>query len=319
LQGSDGFRKLRIGADLGYTGDGSDLEVVVVAARVRFVSALIAVLAIAVFLVSSGSAGSKAGGQPQQQQLPTLYVYYTMNCTFAIFDDNNNPVTSIPPGSYQVFVTTPEMFKLVRPGGVGVDNIAANDFTGCKGWVQFQITGPGVSLFSTLESGCDAFLLLPSQTFKPGQTYVFQDLNQPALTRTTINVALTGTPPIPTKSPYDRLSGKGSTQKELAGSGAVQFRGTLGATLSAQGKPVLTSKGKPVSILKSGSYKFAITDQDAKGSFVLQRIKAGSGFKPNDLTGVKFVGKISKTLTLKAGRWAYSSGHGTAYNFLVTT
>ena len=284
------------------------------AARVRFVSALFAALAMAAFLVSSGSAGSKAGGQ---QQLPTLYVYYTMNCTFAIFDDNNNPVTTIAPGSYQVFVTTPEMFKLVRPGGVGVDNIAANDFTGCKGWVQFQLTGPGVNLFSTLESGCDAFLLLPSQTFKAGQTYVFQDLNQPAVTRTTINVALTGTPPVPTKSPYDKLSGKGSTQGELAGSGAAKFQGTLTATLSAHGKPALMIKGKPVSILKTGSYKFAITDQDSKGSFTLQRIKLGSGFKPNDLTGVKFVGRNSKTLTLKAGKWAYSSGHGTAYDFLV--
>jgi hypothetical protein len=296
---------------------GSDLEVVQMAARVRFVSALIALLALAAFLVSSGTAGSIAGGGQQQQQLPTLYVNYTMNCTFAIFDDNNNPVTSIAPGSYQLFVTTPEMFKLVRPGGVGVDNIAPNDFTGCKGWVQFQVTGPGISLFSTLDSGCDAFLLLPPQTFKPGQSYVFQDLNQPTLTRTTINVALTGTPPVPLKSPYDKLSGKGSTQTELAGSGAPKFQGTLTAALSANGKPTLMMKGKPVSILKTGSYKFAITDQDSKGGFTLQRIKLGSGFKPNDLTGVRFVGTNSRTLTLKAGKWAYSSGRGTAYDFLV--
>jgi len=286
------------------------------AARVRFVSALVAVLALAAFSVSSGSAGSSTGGV---QQLPTLYVEYTMNCTFSILDDNNHPVTSIPPGNYQIFVTTPEMFKLVHPGGVGVDNIAANDFSGCKGWVQFQVTGPGINLFSTLDSGCDAFLLLPPQTFKAGQSYVFQDLNQPAVTRTTLNVNLTGAPPVPTKSPYDKLSGKGSTQAPLAGSQNVTFQGTLKASLSASGKPTLTTaKGKPVSILKTGSYTFAITDQDAKGSFTLQRIKAGSGFKPNDLTGIKFVGHNSKTLTLKAGKWAYSSGHGAAVDFLVT-
>jgi hypothetical protein len=289
---------------------------VLIAVRVRLVSTLIAVLAIAAFFVSSGSAGSRASGQPA---LPTLYVNYTMNCTFSIVDDLGRPVNQIPPGTYQVEVSTPIMFKLVVPGGPGVDNIASNDFTGCKGWVQFQLTGPGVNLSTTLDSGCDAFYLLPAQTFKPGATYTAQDLNQPSVAHATFTTATSGTPLTP-KSPYGTISGKGISQADIAGSAAAQFRGTLGATLSAQGKPTLTTtKGKPVLILKSGSYKFAITDQDAKGSFVLQRIKAGSGFKPNDLTGVKFVGKISKTLTLKAGRWAYSSGHGTAYNFLVTT
>ena len=125
-------------------------------------------LAVAAALVPAGNAGSRDNAPTA---LPTLYVVYAMNCTFGIFDDQGHPVSSIAPGSYQVEVETPVMFKLVRPGGVSTDNIAANDFTGCKGWVQFQLTGPGVNIFTTLDSGCDAFLILPEQTFKPNSTY----------------------------------------------------------------------------------------------------------------------------------------------------
>jgi hypothetical protein len=284
--------------------------------RVRLISTLIATLAVATFFVSAGNAGSSASGQPA---LPTLYVNYTMNCTFSIADDLGRPVSQIPPGTYQVEVITPIMFKLAVPGGPGVDNIAPNDYNGCKGWVQFQLTGPGVNLSTTLDSGCDAFLVLPAQSFKPGATYTAQDLNQPSVAHASFTVATSGTPIVP-KSPYGATSGKGSTQTELAGSGAVQFRGTLGATLSTKGTPTLTTKGKPVSILKSGSYKFAINDQDAAGSFNIRRIKSdGSLFKADALTGVKFVGTHSPTITLKAGHWTYFSGHGTVHNFLVVS
>jgi hypothetical protein len=317
LQGSEGFRKLPVVAHLGYNGDDSDLEVVPMAVRVRLISTLIAVLAMAVFVAPTGSGSSRAGGAPAW---PTLYVNYTMNCTFSIVDDLGKPVTQIPPGTYQVEVVTPIMFKLVVPGGLGVDNIAPNDYTGCKGWVQFQLTGPGVNVSTTLDSGCDAFLTIPSTYFKPGATYTAQDLNQPSVAHATFTTAASGTPLVP-KSPYGTTSGKGSTQGELAGSENVVFRGTLAAALSAQGKPTLTtSKGKPVSILKSGSYKFVITDHDAKGSFNIQKIKAdGSMFRPDALTGVTFIGKHTPTITLKAGHWTYFSGHGTVYHFLVVS
>src|SRR5262245_40429075 len=89
-----------------------------------------------------------------------------MNCTFSIFDDNDRRVTSIAPGMYQIEVSTPTMFKLVVPGGPGVDYIAPNDYTGCKGWVQFQLSGPGVDLFTTLDFGCTAFQLLSAEDRK---------------------------------------------------------------------------------------------------------------------------------------------------------
>src|SRR5438067_400409 len=148
------------------------------AVRARRAVTLTAVLTAAAVLAPLGSAARQAGGAPA---LPTLYVQYTMNCTFGIFDDAGRPVNTIAPGNYQIEVETPIMFKLVRPGGVSVDNIPASDFTGCKGWVQFQLTGPGVNLFTTLDTGCDAFLVLPEQTFKANATYTAQDLNQPAV------------------------------------------------------------------------------------------------------------------------------------------
>ena len=39
--------------------------------------------------------------------LPTLYVDYTMNCTFTITDDAGKRISSIPPGTYQIQIQTP--------------------------------------------------------------------------------------------------------------------------------------------------------------------------------------------------------------------
>jgi hypothetical protein len=298
-----------------YHAEVPDVEVAVMAARIqsRAVWALIAMLALAVVLVPAGTAGSK----DEPAAMPTLYVQYAMNCTFTIVDDFGRRVSSIPPGTYQVEVSTPVMFKLVVPGGPGVDHIAANDFTGCKGWVQFQLQGPGVDLFTTLDSGCDAFLLLPAQNFRAGSTYTFQDLNQPAVTRTALSVATSGSAETPS-SPYSGWSGKSETIKDIVGSAIkrIAFRGTLDASLSPTGKPTLKKQGKSVSTLRSGRYKFQITDRDAKGGFTIQ----GVGKKASKtLTTADFVGKKSVSVTLSPGRWTFYSGLGKVnYYFLVT-
>ena len=280
------------------------------AVRVRRALTLTAVLAAAAVLAPLGSASRYAGGAPA---LPTLYVQYTMNCTFGIFDDAGRPVNAIAPGTYQVEVETPIMFKLVRPGGVTVDNIAPNDFTGCKGWVQFQLTGPGVNLFTTLDSGCDAFLTLPQQTFKASSTYTATDLNQPSVARASFSTLASGSPTIP-KSPYGTTSGKGTVQQELVGS--AQVRATLSGSLGATGKPSLTASGKRVSVLKTGRYKFVVSDQDAKGSFILEAVNGGT---VKNLTTAPFVGRHSVTVLLTPGRWMYYSKRGRAYYFLVTS
>jgi hypothetical protein len=283
----------------------------------RRISTLLSVLAVAAVLVPAGNAGLRTGVGARDTAppaaFPTLYVKYAMNCTFTIVDDNGKTVNSIAPGSYQVYVSTPIMFKLVVPGGPGVDQLVDGDYTGCRGWVQFQLTGPGVNVFTTLDSGCDAFLLLPAQTFKAGATYTAQDLNQPSLTRTTFSTQTSGTPLVP-KTPYTATSGKGTTFGDLFGSAIKKLSGTLTGTLSAGGKPALTSKGRPVSTLKAGRYKFVITDRDPKHSFKIQAVKG----KPTTLSGVRFVGKKSLTLRLTAGQWKYTSGLGKAFIFRVT-
>jgi len=279
---------------------------------VRRLFSSIVVLVVAAVLVPGALAGSRDDVRPAK---PTLYVQYTMNCTFSIVDDFGKRVSSIPPGDYQIEVSTPMMFKLVRPGGVGVDYIDPNDFTGCKGWVQFQLTGPGVDLSTTLDFGCDAFLVLSSETFKAGASYVFQDLNQPAVTRTTLSVLSSGSPQIP-QSPYVRTSNKSTTSTDQVGSQIAPFRGTLTGIVNAGGKPVLLAKnGKVVSTLKSGRYKFAIDDKSTKRGFMLQK---ASNKRPNVVTGVTFVGKKTKPITLKAGEWTYFSAQGKSFFFIVT-
>ena len=282
------------------------------AVRVRWVPTLLALLGLAAVLVPASTASTRDSGAPA---LPTLYVNYTMNCTFSIVDDAGHAVTSIAPGSYQVEVTTPIMFKLAVPGGTSSDKIAPNDFTGCKGWVQFQLTGPGVNLFTTLDSGCDAFLILPEQTFKPSSTYTAQDLNQPSVAHASFTTLASGSPTIP-KSPYGPTSGKGTLQQDLVGSlRRSALKATLTGAIDAKGKLSLTEKGKPVSVLKAGRYKFAITDRSPKAAFTLEAVNGGL---VKDLTQGSFVGKHSATVVLTSGRWMYYSNRGKASYFLVT-
>jgi hypothetical protein len=292
------------------------------AARVRRLTVLTAVLlATGALLASATYAGSRDTNPPPA--FPTIYVVYTMQCTFTIIDDDGKHLTSIPPGTYQIEVSTPVMFKLVRPGGVGVDDIAPNDFTGCKGWVQFQVTGPGVDLFTTLDSGCDAFLLLPAQNFKANATYTFQDLNQPALTRTSLSVASDGNAKAPAVNPYTKTSGKVTQSKDMVGENASPLKGRLTGTLTSGGNVSLTTrplsgKGKPVLTLHKGRYQFVIQDKSAKSGFVLEQVAEGSKTKPKSLSSAKFVGNTSKGVVLQPGRWMYSSGSGKAFYFLVT-
>jgi hypothetical protein len=269
----------------------------------RRLSILIAVLAAAAFLAPLG------GASRSTTSWPTLYVHYAMNCTFNIVDDNGNPVTQIPPGTYEVEVTTPIMFKLVD-----VQYLAAGDMTGCKGWAQFQMTGPGVSLATTLDTGCDSAYILPTATFQPSSTYTAVDLNQPSVTRTTFTTAATGSPAVPTANPYDNGTGKGTPSVDYMASGAA-LAGTLSGTLNSAGKLSLTLKGKPVTSLPAGWYKFAILDQDRKGSFVVRSSKG----KPKDLTGGVFVGRQSVNVKLTPGQWTYYTGTGHPVSFRVTS
>src|SRR5579859_3223939 len=106
----------------------------------RRLTSLIAALASVTTLAAAGPPGSRAA------LLPTLYVNYTVGCTFTITNDAGAPVTSIAPGTYQLLIITPGPFGAADPSG-------STDFTSCKGFVQFQLSGPGESLSTTLEYG----------------------------------------------------------------------------------------------------------------------------------------------------------------------
>jgi hypothetical protein len=154
--------------------------------------------------------------------VPTLYVTYAMNCTFAITDDAGHPVTSLAPGTYQVEVNTPVVF-----GGVS----GGPPMTGCNGFVQFQLTGPGVNLSTTLDDGDSAEQLLVAN-FQPSSTYTAQDNNQPSVavsTLTTLASASAG------------ASGLGKPAPTISGAGSASGAGTSSAKGSGSTAPLSAS------------------------------------------------------------------------------
>jgi hypothetical protein len=246
-------------------------------------------------------------------ELPTLYVEYTMTCTFSIVDDSGKPVTAIAPGTYEIEVQTPVMFKLVD-----TLNQAPGDETGCRGWAQFQLTGPGVNVATTLDTGCDSNYIIPATVFKANSTYNAVDLNQPTVAHSSFTTLSTGTPTAGA-SPYGTGTGTRTSSAspigEDVGKTKTKIIGTLTGGLTVSGTPTLTLKGKPVTALAAGRYSFVITDKDPKGSFTIQPV---TGTMTKDLTSPQFVGRHTVAVNLTAGRWMYFSGLGKAHYVLVS-
>jgi hypothetical protein len=252
--------------------------------------------------------------------LPTLYVGYAMNCTFTITGDNGARVASITPGTYQVFITTPQVFA-------DVDLTGVTDMTACKSFAQFSLTGPGVNLTTTLQDG-DEDKELDRVTFQPGSTYVATDQNQPTVARYSFTTTTGGTASGVTSPVTSGNSGKGDVQSGLvgsssksshsgaAGSAPLPLRGTLVATVSPSGTTKLAYQGKGVTSLKAGRYTVSVTDESKKGGFIIQGVKQGA----TTVTGVSFVGKRAKTVDLRAGQWFfYPTFVGSKTFFIVTS
>lgn len=261
-----------------------------------------AVLLLAATIVATGDASSPG---TSQATTPTIYFVYAMNCTFTIQNDAGQTVTSIAPGSYQIDVRTPIAF-----GTVPVIGLAPGDMTACRGMPQFQLTGPGVNIFTTATAGCQSDVTFPV-TLQPSATYSAQDENQPSVAHASFTTLATGTPTIP---PALVGSGKGIPSTDYLGSGVKQVEGTLKGTISSAGTPTLTLAGKPVSTLKPGRYTFSVTDRSSKASF---GVLGPTSTTKDALTGVKFVGKRTQTLLLKAGRWMFYSSLGKIHYFVV--
>ncbi|HEX4520718.1 MAG TPA: hypothetical protein VH063_14145 [Gaiellaceae bacterium] len=237
---------------------------------------------------------------------PTVYVTYRTDCTFALTLDSGAAVTTIPPGSYQVFVSTPFPF-------------ADNPPPTCE-FPKFRLTGPGVDLSTDLSGGGDTTSQL-SATFAPSSTYVVQDGQQPALSRTTFTTAASGTPVVPTVTSTTSSSGSsaGSKSADVVGSavGATAVRGVLLGTVKPGGARALTltRNRKAVTTLKAGRYTVTIDDRSTRSAFVLQEVRKAS----KTVTGVSFVGRRSVKVTLTAGQWFfYSTFLGKKSYFIVT-
>ncbi len=252
----------------------------------------IAVLAATAALASIGARAARA-------ELPTLYVNYAMNCTFTITNDSGSPVTSIPPGDYQVEVNTPTEFA-------SVDLVGISDDTACRGSVEFQLTGPGVDLSTTLEDGDGNFALLTA-TFAPSSTYTAVDNTQPSVADVGFTTTASGSPVSPA-APADPTAtqpsgGQGSASGPVgtATRGVAPFQGTLEASVSAAGKLALTFKGRKVSTLVAGRYTIAVSDRSKKTAFIIQQLNEPA----LTLARAGFVGRRSVTVDLPAGQWFF--------------
>jgi len=255
-----------------------------------------ALAAIAAAAIGAGAGGSLA--TPAATAAPTLYVMYSMNCTFTVVDDAGRTITSIPPGTYQVDVRTPVQFgTLPLPA-------SPTDMTACRGSPQFQLTGPGVSIFTTMTAGCEMDKVFTA-TFQPSSTYVAVDLNQPAVARASFTTLASGSPAPPVVT-YGGGKGVAQASQDIVGSEALQ--GTLHLSIGAHGAPLLALGGKAVSRLKAGRYRFVPALTGKAGVYLIG---------PTWTAPKKLTGKRAVTITLTSGRWTYYATLKTIRYFLV--
>jgi hypothetical protein len=269
-------------------------------------SIMMSALVLAAVVVQPAGARTSAN-------FPTLDVSYTMNCTFTITGDNGAPVTTIAPGSYQIYVSTPEVFAEVDLSG----NLAnPNDMTACRSFVQFQLTGPGVNLSTDLQEGDEDYGLLDA-TFKPSSTYTAVDNNQPTVARVAFSTAASGTPVAPPSVEGSGAgSSKGTASQDIVGSAIkANLKGSLDAIVYKNGKLTLSHNGNAVKNLKTGNWSFSVDDESSKAGFSVQVLNGA----PKGLTTAAYVGSKDVTVTLKPGRWSFFSPSGKKTTFFVTS
>jgi hypothetical protein len=228
----------------------------------------------------------------------TLNVTFFANGAISVTLPNGTPVgstsgppTVIPAGFYAV--------ALAGPMGLP------------QGLPYFHLTGPAVDLLANMnEGGIES--LTDRANFLPSSTYSWTDDDFPGVVHTFVTTAdVEGTAPAPASS------GKSSTaaSQDVVGSAVIPAPKQLTGTVDAAGKPALAFDGKSVTSLKEGRYRISVTDRSARGGFTLEQ-----GQRTVSLTGEKFVGKRSATITLTSGRWSFTTQPtGRKRFFLVTS
>jgi hypothetical protein len=256
--------------------------------------------------VAFAAAAAAGLGGTARADLPTIYVNYTMSCTFGMTNAMGKALTSISPGNYQILVTSPVPFA-------AVDLVGINDMTACKGSASFQLTGPGVSLTTTMDDG-DSDNAFIYATFQPNSTYTAVDTLQPSVARyqfttsaTAAATAGTATTTLPPPTP-------GSASASIAN--PPPAKASLIGTVTADGTVTLTLKGKRFTALHTGWYVVHVTDHDPKTGFTLQSGHAHG----RAITSGPEVGRTTVTLRLTKGQWYfYASGTGASSSFKVVS
>jgi hypothetical protein len=236
-----------------------------------------------------------AAVQGAQAAFPSLYVNYkTEDCTIRFTNDAGANVTTVAPGTYQIVIATSDPYGVYGQ---------TEGLRACKGFVQFRLSGPGVSVYTTLDYGDETSEIYPA-TFQPGATYTLQDDNNITGTRRSITVATSGS-----ASPAPSTPSKGTPAT------GANVRGALHGIVAHNGKLSLRRNGKAVTSLKSGRYTFSVDDQSAKQGFRIQLLKG----KAQTITSVAYVGWQELTLSLEPGRWSYFTPGGAKTSFIVVT
>jgi len=276
----------------------------VAVSQIRWVRRVVGV-AVAAFgllvAVGAGSATLAAG-------YATIYVNYT-GCQFAISTDTVASVPnggSIPYGSYQVEVTTQGSLSGVpiSCNGQSVDAI------------NFQLSGGGVTVATTLNGGDGQSATLGPYTFPASTSFTATDSATDAtpIMFTTSATAVSG--PSGSSGVTSTTGSSGPCGGLLGGSCSssapkVTDRGTLAASVSKAGKLNLIFKGKAVSTLTAGDYAVTVTDKSTKAGFVLK----GAGHAAVTITTASFVGKKTATVDLTLGQWSYAPKSGGAKTY----
>ncbi len=237
--------------------------------------------------------------QGRQTVLLTLDVTFFANGQISVALPDGTPVgttsgapTVIPAGVYTISV--------LGPGG-------------CTQLPLFDLSGPGVRIQDDMIGG-EVTSEAHQTTFQPNSTYTWRTDNDSA---SPIHTFVTSSQVLGT-APVQVNTGPTSTtpqSQDIVGSGIVPFRGTLRGALSASGRLTLSYKGKSVTHLTAGRYRFAITDRSSSSGFMLEKNR-----RTLSLTAPSFVGKRSAKVDLTAGKWLFvPSGAKPAFSISVTS
>jgi hypothetical protein len=266
---------------------------------VRFEHISLAIAALLAVVAVPWAGGSRAA----LPGIPSIYVTYNPDCTFAMTVDGGTTITStsppgptLPPGVYQIQVSMPNPASGYRCGAP-----------------RFTLAGPGVDSVTTFpyESILDDHVL---PALQPSSTYAAEDETAPAATRVYFSTAATGSSTaLLAPAPSTTTTSKGMTEPDIVGSAVVPYRGRLSAAVSAAGRATLTLRTRSVRSLNAGRYDITVADRSPVAGFFVAR----AGGKPVALTSDAFVGKKTRRVTLTAGRWTFFARAGRTSSFVV--